>query len=93
MRWNERRKRRWASPFFGLTDEYKIQLHELIYDMANSNLGGLGYDAVYTMPVHYRSFYVRKLSKDKEKEKQAYEKAQGLKEGSPSIQKGPAIKR
>mgnify|MGYP000947680440 CR=1 FL=1 len=61
--------------------------------MANATIGGLGYDAVYTMPVHYRTFYVRKLSKDKEKEKQAYEKAQGLQEGGSTIAKGPAIKR
>lgn len=78
-------------PFFGLTDEYKVNLHELIYDLAN--IGKLGYDAVYTMPVHYRSFYIRKLTRDKEKEKAAYEKAQGMQDGASSskIVKGPQI--
>lgn len=86
-----RRKRRWACPFFGLTDDYKVQLHELIYDLAS--IGHLGYDAVYEMPVHYRMFYVRKLTKDREKEKEAYDRVRGAQEAPSSkpVARGPSI--
>ena len=89
----DRRRRRWASGFFGLTDEYKVQLHELIFDLAN--IGNIEYFAVYEMPVQYRSFYVRKLTKMKEKERQDYDKAMGKNEATPTQQivRGPAITR
>jgi hypothetical protein len=90
--WSERRKRQWASAFFGLTDEYKIKLHELIFDLSSAQCGGLGYDAVYNMPVHYRMFYVGKLTRDKEKEKEAFEKAKGMHEAASSkVVKGPQV--
>ena len=89
---NERKKRRWAYPFFGLTDEYKIQLHELIFDLCY--FGSLGYDAVYSMPIQYRTFYMRKLSNIKEKERDQYKGSMGKQESTPSkIVKGPGIDR
>jgi hypothetical protein len=79
-------------PFFGLTDEYKVQLHELIFDLCH--YGNFGYEAVYSMPVQYRTFYMRKLINSKEKEKDQYEAASRKQEASPSkIARGPAIKR
>lgn len=95
MDWNERRKRLWACPFFGLTDEYKVLLHELIYDLAS--IGHLGYDAVYTMPVHYRTFYIRKVNNDKQKEKDKHESAMRMQNEAASstskVARGPAIER
>jgi len=89
---NERRRLRWEYPFFGLTDEYKVQLHEIIFDLCH--FGKLGYDAVYSMPVQYRSFYVRKLINVKEKEKRQYDASSGKTEATPQkIAKGPAINR
>lgn len=80
----------WA--FFGLTDNYKIQLHELIFDLAH--YGNIEYFAVYEMPVQYRTFYVRKLVNLKEKEKSHYESAKGKNDAQPQqMAKGPAINR
>ena len=79
-------------PFFGLTDEYKVQLHELIFDLVH--FGKFEYFAVYDMPVQYRTFYLRKLTNTKEKEQQAYDKSVGKTDGqSSSIVKGPQINR
>ena len=81
------------SGFFGLTDEYKIQLHELIFDLCNHS--HFGYDAVYSMPVQYRTFYMRKLINSKEKEKDQYESATRKQQGGDTskIVRGPSIKR
>lgn len=79
-------------PFFGLTNEYKVQLHELIFDLCH--YGKLGYDAVYSMPVQYRSFYIRKLVNMKEQERREYDKSQGMNDAQPQkIVRGPAINR
>jgi hypothetical protein len=44
------------------------------------------------MPVHYRMFYVGKLTRDKEKEKEAFEKAKGMHDAASSkVVKGPSI--
>lgn len=86
-----RRKRRWAWSFFGLTDKYKVQLHELIFDLCH--IGKLGYDAVYSMPIQYRTFYIRKLTNMKEKERAQYEGAQSGNDAAPKIARGPAINR
>ena len=62
--------------------------------MASTQIGGLGYEAVYSMPVQYRSFYIGKLTRNKEKEKEAYEKAKGMQDGASSsskMVKGPQI--
>jgi len=57
---------------------------------------GFTHNDWYTMPIQLRSFYVRKLIKDKEKEKARYE-AEKLKAeantSSPSFARGPAIEK
>jgi len=90
------RKRRtflWEHPFFGLTDEYKSQLHELIFDLCH--FGHFGYDSVYSMPVQYRTFYIRKLIKVKQDEKSQYDKQSRQSNTSSGdnkkIHRGPAI--
>src|SRR5512137_888871 len=87
-----RRTPQWGYPFFGLTDEYKVSLHELIFDLAHH--GNIEYFAVYEMPVQYRTFYIRKLMNMKEKERVHMDKAMG-KEDAPSskVVKGPQINR
>jgi len=84
---------RWGYPFFGLTDNYKIQLHELIFELCH--FGKIEYDAIYSMPVQYRSFYIKKLMNLKEKEKQQYDAASGKNEATSQkkIARGPAINR
>ena len=85
-----RRKPQWGYPFFGLTDNYRLQLHELIFDLVH--YGKFQYDAVYSMPVQYRNFYVKKLGNTKEKERQQMDKASGKTDGASSkMARGPAI--
>jgi len=48
------------------------------------------------MPVHYRTFYIRKLIKDQEKDKVRYEKEKAAAEGKTTSQgfaRGPAVER
>jgi len=87
-----RRRLQWESGFFGLTDEYKIYLHEMVFDLCH--FGKLEYEAVYSMPIQYRTFYMRKLMNIKEKQKSQYDASQGKNEATPQkIVKGPAINR
>ena len=76
--------------FFGLTDEYKVRLHELIFELCYH--GHFDYASVYEMPVQYRSFYVGKLINVNEKERTRYEAAQSNADAPKKIVKGPAIK-
>jgi hypothetical protein len=65
----------------------------LIFDLVNNGIPD--YFAVYEMPVQYRSFYMRKLVRNKEKEKHDMEKASGGKEGvsQSKVVKGPGVNR
>ena len=88
----EGRIRRWASPFFGLTDEYKIRLHELLFEL--THFGNFEYESVYSMPVQFRMFYYKKLINIKEKEQSDLDKSQGKTTATPSkIVKGPQLER
>ena len=79
-------------PFFGLTDEYKVKLHELIFDLCH--YGKIEYDAIYSMPVQYRMFYIRKLMNIKDKEKHQADMSSGKNDApSQKVVKGPAINR
>jgi hypothetical protein len=92
--WKGRKRPQWGYPFFGLTQEYKVQLHELIFDL--THFGKIEYFAVYEMPVQYRTFYVRKLINTREKEKRDLEKASSnAREATPQSKtvKGPGINR
>jgi len=92
--WREGRKCLGRHPFFGLNDNYKVYLHELIFDLCY--YGKLEYFAVYEMPVQYRNFYISKLMKIVDKEKKANDTAQGKEEMGSSknkIVKGPQINR
>ena len=92
--WKGRKRPQWGYPFFGLAQEYKVQLHELIFDL--THFGNIEYFAVYEMPVQYRSFYLRKLVNTKEKERRDLDKASSnAKEATvqPKTVKGPGINR
>ena len=91
---NDWRTRQWAYPFFGLPDNYKIRLYELLFDLCYYGKIG-GFSEAYEMPVQSRTFYYRKLANVNEKDRQAYEKARGAQEApsSKTIVRGPAISR
>ena len=81
-------------PFFGLPDNYKIKLYELLFDLCYYGKIG-GFSEAYDLPVQARTFYYRKLISVNEKDKAAYDKASGSQEApsSKKIVRGPAINR
>ena len=90
---NGRRRLQWGHPFFGLTQEYKVHLHELIFDL--TYFGKIEYFAVYEMPVQYRSFYLRKLVNIQDKEKASIDKSMSKQDApsSSNFARGPGISR
>ena len=87
----ERRRRLWAYPFFGLTDEYKVHLHELILDLKFH--GTIEYFAIYEMPVQYRTFYAKKLSNIMEKRRRDMENTGKHDAPSSKVAKGPPLNK
>ena len=67
-------------PFFGLTTEYKLGLHEEIFSLCYFGKGGFTWNEVYELPIHLRRFYIQQVSKaieEKNKaEKSEYSKSQ-----------------
>lgn len=47
--------------FFGLTPEYKVELHKQIFTLCYHSNGGFDFMSVYSMPVHLRLFYFKQL--------------------------------
>ena len=43
------------SPFFGLTSEYKRDIHKSIFQMITYGKGGWTYDTLYNMPIRLRA--------------------------------------
>ena len=72
----------WASPFFGLTDEYVVSTYQQIFECERFD-----FYTLYTMPVGRRNFYFRYAMKRNEDEKRAMEKSRGVNEGTPVSQK------
>jgi len=72
------RRRRWISPlgltFFTLPTNYSAQLHEELWSMVQFG-NGFTWRDVYTMPIHWRRFYLKKLVELKKKEKEEMDKA------------------
>jgi hypothetical protein len=68
-----------------------VKLHELLFDL--THFGQFEYDSVYSMPIQYRTFYMRKLINVKEKEQAEMDKAQGKMSTTPAskVVKGPQI--
>lgn len=60
------------SPFFGLTPEYRLGLHQEIFSVCYAGKGGFTFDAVYNMPVYLRRYYIKMLIEAIEEEKKQY---------------------
>jgi len=60
--------------FFTLPSDYSIQLHGQLWEMVNYG-NGFTWSEVYTMPIHIRRFYFKKLADAKKKEKEQMDKA------------------
>jgi len=62
------------SPFFGLTLNYRKQLHAHIFDLIFHGNGGFTHTDVYNMPVWARRFYITKIIEFKREEQAQYDK-------------------
>jgi hypothetical protein len=54
--------------FFGLTPEYKIQLHKSIFSLVTFGRGGWSWNDVYNLPIHLRMFYIKEFNLVSERE-------------------------
>jgi len=72
--------------FFTLPNDYSLQLHNQLWEMVNYG-NGFTWSEVYTMPIHWRRFYFKKLVDSKKKEKQEVDKVN--KKGSSN---GPSVR-
>ena len=78
--------------FFTLPPEYRIQLHEEVFNLAYYSQGGFTQDIVYNLPIYLRRFYIRKLVDIRNKENEQVEKAQAsAKSKSPSMPNKPSM--
>ena len=62
----ERRQRwRFQSPsdFFGLQPDYKLRVHEEIFQLILHSKGGFSFSEVYNLPIYLRTFYLKRLQK------------------------------
>ena len=77
-------------PFFGLTTDYKLGLHEEIFSLCYFGKGGITWEEVYSLPIHLRRFYIQQVSKAIEErnkaEKGEYDKA---KRSAPTFSSPP----
>lgn len=58
--------------FFGLTPEYKVELHKTICTMVTYGRGGWSWEALYyEIPVYLRNFYIAEMSKAFQNERES----------------------
>jgi len=62
-------------PFFGLTQEYKVYLHQQIFQLGYYSQGAINVDIAYDLPVYLRNFYYKQLTEIKEKESSEHNKS------------------
>ena len=76
-------------PFFGLTQQYRVNLFTQVHEIVFHGKGGFDYDTVYNMPIWLRNFTFKKMNDYYEEEAKQYKK------GTPSksMPKGPAIRK
>ena len=83
----------WVWTSFGLPAEYKLGLHEEIFNLCYYGNGGFTHSQVYNMPVYLRRFYIKKLVDTKKQEAEQHENAaKGAKSGGPKIDR-PGIRK
>jgi hypothetical protein len=71
-------------PFFGLTPDYKIGLHEEVFSLCYYSQGGFTWSEVYELPIYLRRFYIQQVSKAIEARNKA-ESAAASKTSSPKF--------
>ena len=48
--------------FFGFNDDYRADLHDLIFDMIWFGEGRWDWNTIYNMPIFLRNFWIRKMN-------------------------------
>ena len=76
-------------PFFGLTQQYRVNLFSQIHEIVFHGKGGYDFNTVYEFPIWLRNFTFKKMNEFYEEE------AKASKKGTPatSMPKGPAIRK
>lgn len=64
-----------AQTFFGLTQEYKVEVLKNIMTVAHYSKGAFSVMDLYNMPVYMRNFFIREFGKLKEEESKQIERA------------------
>lgn len=64
-----------ALTFFGLTHEYKAEIHRAMMITAHYSKGAFSVLELYQMPVYLRNFYVREFGLLKKKESEDIQNA------------------
>jgi hypothetical protein len=83
----------WVWTSFGLPTEYKLALHEEIFNLCYYSNGAFTHTQVYNLPIYLRRFYIKKLADTKKQEADHHESAiKGQKNGGPKIDR-PGIRR
>ena len=49
--------------FFYSTPEYKLQIHEEIFQLILHSKGGFTFTEAYNLPIYLRTFYLKRLQK------------------------------
>ena len=52
-----------ASTFFGFKPEDRVKHHESLFNLVWYGQGRWDWETIYNMPVHIRSFWIRKINK------------------------------
>jgi len=68
---------------FGLAPNYKVVLHEEIFNLCYYSNGGFTQSEVYALPVYLRQFYLKKLVDIKKQEADQHESAGKAQKSSP----------
>lgn len=64
-----------APTFFGLTPEYKLEVHKAILMTAHYSKGAFSVIDLYQMPVYLRNFYIKEFGELKQREADEVKKA------------------
>ena len=71
---NKKWRFRLRRSFFGLSDEYMEQIYEQFFFLKYA--GSWSFSEAYSLPVGLRNWFVERLSRQLEEEKQAFDQAQ-----------------
>jgi len=82
--------------FFGLTQQYRLNLFSQIHEIVFHGKGGYDYDTLYNMPIWLRNFTYKKIKEFYENQNQEKKKAEESwtnKTGIPQPPVAPTGKR